>query len=76
MHSLCAGRVLLQNTHSHKYISTLRVSSAPVKGQPADRVLASMAAAVSGGRQKHVTLNIEPPELLHLKRHNKPFIRM
>lgn len=34
MHSLCAGRVLLQNTHSHKHISTLRAPFARVKGHP------------------------------------------
>lgn len=47
MHSLCAGRVLLQNTHSHKHISTLRAHFAPVKGHLADRVLTSITAAHS-----------------------------
>lgn len=45
MHSLCAGRVLLQNTHSHKYISTLRAPFARVKGHLADRGLTFIAAA-------------------------------
>ena len=47
MHSLCAGRVLLQNTHSHKHIRTLRAPCAPVRGQLADRVLTSISAAHS-----------------------------
>lgn len=42
MHSLCAGRVLLQNTHSHTHISALRVPFAQVKGHLADRVLTSI----------------------------------
>lgn len=47
MHSLCAGRVLLQNTHSHKHIRTLRAPCARVRGQLADRVLTSISAAHS-----------------------------
>lgn len=44
MHSLCAGRVLLQNTHSHKHISTPRAPFARVKGRLAGRGPTSIAA--------------------------------
>ncbi len=55
MRSLCAGRVLLQNTHSHKHISTLRAPSARVKGRRADRVLTSIAAARFGDPRRGET---------------------
>lgn len=55
MHSLCAGRILLQNTHSHKHISTPRVPFARVKGHLAARVLTSIAAAHSWDQRQGET---------------------